>query len=287
VKQITGTTHIYGIFGDPVSHSLSPLMQNEALHLAGIDAVYLPFHVRPSQLGSAVQGVRALQIRGVNVTVPHKEAILEYLDEIDAQARLIGAVNTVVNRDGHLVGYNTDAPGLVRALEEDLQFAPAGKQILLLGAGGASRAALVALAKAGAAGITVANRNPERARSLVSEFSALWPGTSFAHVDMGGETLRPVLDRSDLLVNSTSVGLKGESFTSISPADLPVHALVYDMVYRQGGTALLQAAKARGVRAADGLGMLAAQGEEAFFLWTGQRPPLGVMKRQVLACLHP
>lgn len=285
--QITGTTKIYGIFGDPVSHSLSPLMQNEALRLAGIDAVYLPFHVRPPQLRSAVQGVRALQICGVNVTIPHKEAILHCLDEIDAQARLIGAVNTVVNRDGHLVGYNTDAPGLLRALAEDLQFVPAGKNILLLGAGGASRAALVALAQAGAAAITVANRDAQRARSLVEEFRSVWPGTSFAHVGLSAESLKPVLGRSDLLLNSTSVGLKGESFAAIHPADLPTHASLYDMVYRQGGTPLLQAARARGLRAADGLGMLAAQGEEAFFLWTGERPPLGVMKRRVLSHFFP
>jgi shikimate dehydrogenase len=281
--QIHGTTQIYGIFGDPVSHSLSPPMQNEAFRLAGLDAVYLPFHVYPQELEKAVLGMRALQIRGINVTIPHKEAILPLLDDIDPLARLIGAVNTVVNRQGRLVGYNTDAPGLLRALAEDLQFNPAGKSIVLLGAGGAARAALVALAQGGAAAITIANRDPERARALVEEFRPILPGTSLAHQGLGPEALNPVLGRSDLLVNSTSVGLKDGSGAPVDAACLPVHACIYDMVYRQGGTPLLQAARMRGLRAADGLGMLAAQGEEAFSLWTGNRPPLGVMKRRILS----
>jgi shikimate dehydrogenase len=281
--QITGTTQIYGIFGDPVSHSLSPTMQNEAFRLAGIDAVYLPFHVVPRALEKAVLGARALQIRGFNVTIPHKETILPLLDEVDALARLIGAVNTVVNGQGQLVGYNTDAPGLLRALAEDLQFDPAGKNIVLLGAGGAARAALVALAQRGAAAITIANRDRERARSLVEEFRPVLPGTSLAHRGLGEESLHPDLGRCDLLVNSTSVGLKEGPGVPVDTAFLPAHACLYDMVYRQGGTPLLQAARARGLPAADGLGMLAAQGEEAFFLWTGRRPPLDVMRRRILS----
>lgn len=281
--RISGSTQIYGIFGDPVGHSLSPLMQNEALRVAGIDAVYLPFHVRPRDLKEALQGLRAMRIRGVNVTIPHKEAVLPLLDEVDAQARLIGAVNTIVNRDGRLWGYNTDAPGFLRAVAEDLAFVPAGKTIVLLGAGGAARAALVALAQNGATAITVANRDADRARRLVEEFRPVLPGTAIAHSGLGEELLRPLLGCADLLVNSSSVGLQGESFAHLDPADLPPHACLYDMVYSERGTPLLRAAGARGLRSADGIGMLAAQGEEAFFLWTGKRPPLGVMKGRILS----
>ncbi|HKK00683.1 MAG TPA: shikimate dehydrogenase, partial [Desulfuromonadales bacterium] len=126
--MVSGTTRILGIFGDPVRHSLSPAMQNAALEEAGIDAVYMPFHVRPVDLPTAVAALRALQVWGVNVTIPHKETIVPHLDALDEQARLIGAVNTIVNRDGCLTGYNTDGPGVIRSLQEDFDFIPNGRR---------------------------------------------------------------------------------------------------------------------------------------------------------------
>lgn len=280
---IRGTTRILGVFGDPVAHSLSPVMQNEALTQAGIDAVYVPFHVRPENLAAAVEGIRSLNLWGANVTVPHKEQVGLFLDAIDPAARLIGAVNTIVNRGGVLTGYNTDAPGLLVSLAEDLQFDPTGRRILLLGAGGASRAAVVALARAGATWIGIANRSRSRATALVSEFDDVLEGTTLASFGLGSGELSRVLPRVDLLVNTSAVGLKGETFADFPWDGLPPGARVYDMVYGKGGTAFLHTARARGHRAADGLGLLAAQGEESFFLWTGQRPPGGVMKARLLA----
>ncbi len=281
--KIDGKTQILGIFGDPVAHSLSPLMQNAALCELAVDAVYVPFHVRPVDLAGAVNALRALRIRGVNVTVPHKEAVLPLLDEVDPAARLIGAVNTIVNRDGRLVGYNTDGLGLLAALRDDLQFGPRGKRVLLLGAGGACRAALAALAGAGAVELRLANRNPARAEALAAGFASHFEGTTFAAfpLDDGAPPVSAVAE-VDLIVNTTSVGLKGEEL-ALPWAAIPERARVYDMVYRREGTPLCLRARENGHQAADGLGMLAGQGEAAFRLWTGLEPPFGLMKRRLLA----
>jgi shikimate dehydrogenase len=280
---VRGSTRVLGIFGDPVAHSLSPVMQNEALAKAGIDAVYVPYHVRPENLAAAVSAIRSLDLWGVNVTVPHKEQVGSFLDAVDPAARLIGAVNTIVNRGGVLTGYNTDASGFLRSLAGDLQFNPAGRRVLLLGAGGACRAALVALGQAGATWIGIANRTRSRAEALVGEFGAALRGTAFASFALDPEELSVVVPQIDLLVNTSSLGLKGESFADFPWGDVAPGVLVYDMVYASGGTPFLHAARTRGHRSADGLGMLAAQGEEAFFLWTGQRPPYGVMMARLLA----
>jgi shikimate dehydrogenase len=279
---VRGTTRIFGIFGDPVAHSLSPLMQNEALSRAGIDGIYVPFHVAPASLEQAVASLRALDIAGVNVTIPHKEAVCQYLDIVDSEARLIGAVNTIVNRDGVLCGYNTDGQGLLRSLAEDLEFTPRGKRVLLLGAGGACRAALVALARGGAAWIGIANRTAARAAALAEEFRTSLGGTPLASFSLAAEDLC-ALAEIDLLVNTSALGLKGESYPDLPWSSFNPGARVYDMVYTRSGTPLLHAARDRGYAAADGLGMLAGQGEESFALWTGTAPPSGVMKERLLA----
>jgi shikimate dehydrogenase len=151
--QIAGDTTVVGIFGDPVQHSLSPKMQNKAIQESGLNAVYVPFHVTSAQLCDAINGIRALGLRGVNLTIPHKEAACELVDELDESAELMGAVNTIVNTDGCLKGYNTDGPGLLKALKQGLGVDPVGARVLLVGAGGACRAALVALCQAGASSV--------------------------------------------------------------------------------------------------------------------------------------
>jgi shikimate dehydrogenase len=277
--RLRGTTRILGIFGDPVGHSLSPVMQNAALQQTGIDAVYVPFHVKAADLGEAVAAIRSLGIWGVNVTVPHKEAVCRYLDEVDASARLIGAVNTIVNRQGTLVGHNTDASGFLRALAEDLDFSAAGKRVLLLGAGGACRAAVVALCQAGVSRIAIANRTRSRAESLVREFADIFMQTRFEHFGLEPDQLKFAADNVDLLVNTSAVGLKGESFAGLPWEELIPGTAVYDMVYSLQGTPLIREAGRRGLRASGGVGMLVCQGEEAFFLWTGKKPPAGLMKK--------
>jgi shikimate dehydrogenase len=276
--QLTGQTKVVGIFGDPVAHSLSPHMQNAAIKSSGLDAVYVPFHVTPTQLCDAVAGIRAMSLRGVNLTIPHKEAACHLVDKMDKQAALIGAINTIVNEDGCLKGYNTDGIGLLNALKQELDVDVAGKRVLLLGAGGACRAALVALCQAQVAWIGVANRTRERAQQLIEKVSLNFSGTTFAEYELSSSLVNACPKPVDLLINTTAVGLKGESF------DLPVidcvktGGAVFDMVYTPEPTALLDEARRRGLELADGLGMLSAQGEAAFQLWFGHAPEAHVMR---------
>lgn len=280
---IRGTTQVFGIFGCPVEHSLSPVMQNAAFQAVGLDAVYVPFRVEPVKLGEAVEALRALGIRGVNVTIPHKEKIISYLDELDPKARMIGAVNTVINEDGRLIGYNTDESGLIKSLAQDLDFQPNGRRILMLGAGGASRAALVALAERGAKWIGIANRTRQKAENLAQSFRELYPGTIFAVPGLIESELSDVFPSVDLLLNSTSLGMKGEIFEELPWRKLKAGAVVYDIVYRRPDTPLVTTAREYGHLAADGLGMLIAQGEDAFRIWTGRECPAGVMKQAILS----
>jgi shikimate dehydrogenase len=194
---------------------------------------------------------------------------------------MIGAVNTVVNRNGELTGYNTDAPGFLRALADDLDFQPEGKRILLLGAGGACRAALAALGRRGAAWVGVANRTLARSEEMTAHFGRFFPGTTFAKLPLDWDILRPCLGEIDLLVNTTSIGLEGEAFDGFPWTHFRSQCVIYDMVYTRGGTPLLLTARENGHSAAGGQGMLAAQGEAAFLLWTGVSPPSGVMMKRI------
>ncbi|MCK4536456.1 MAG: shikimate dehydrogenase [Desulfuromonadales bacterium] len=276
---LSGRTKVVGLLGDPVAHSLSPTMQNAALQSAAIDAVYVPFHVTAADLDSAIDGIRRLGLVGVNLTIPHKEAAVSFVDELDADAQVVGSINTIVNRDGRLIGYNTDGPGLLRALQGELDFDAKGKKVLLLGAGGACRAAIVALGRAGTDWIGIANRAGERAARVVSEFESVLSGTILAAFTLDEGLLDKVPDKVDLLINTTSVGLQQETFAFPVENCVRAGGGVYDMVYGRRLTPLVQNALSRDLQAADGLGMLAAQGELAFSLWFGQKSPLGVMRK--------
>ena len=277
--SISGQTRVYGVFGDPIAHTLSPLMQNATFREYGVEAVYVPFHVRPCDLPEAVAGIRALDVAGVNVTVPHKEKILPLLDQVDGTARLIGAVNTVVNQDGHLIGYNTDASGFIRSVQHELQFAPQHSKVLLLGAGGASRAVAVALAEHRVAQLIIANRTVQRAEHLVGELREHFSAVDFTATGYHDACFRESLADVDLVINATSVGLRGEDISFLPLENIKGGTLIYDMLYSLSETALIKKAKAFDLPAADGLGMLSAQGEDAFYLWTGIRPATGFMRR--------
>ena len=281
---ITGRSPVYGIIGFPVSHSLSPVMQNAALQDGGIPGVYVPFEVLPDQLAAAVAGMRALQVKGFNVTIPHKTAIMSFLDKLDSSAVQAGAVNTVVNQEGCLIGYNTDGDGLVSSLQTDLGCTLDGVRIVLLGAGGAARGALAALCRAGAKEVLVVNRTLSAAAVLATTFSTLFPATV---IEYTGFDLRmaDALPRFDLVINATSLGMGGEKIEGLPLALLADHAKVYDMVYNPAETLFLQEARRLGRKAANGLGMLVAQGERAFSLWHGRLPGSGVMQRALESCL--
>ncbi|WP_298270921.1 shikimate dehydrogenase [Geobacter sp.] len=282
---ISGKTKILGIIGWPVDHSLSPLMQNAALEEMGLDYAYVPFAVREEGLGDAVRGMRALGVVGFNVTIPHKSAVIPYLDRLSHDAALIGAVNTVKREGADLVGYNTDGVGFLKSLREDLGVDPAGANILLLGAGGAARSALVALCQADAARIVIANRSVERGEALAEEFRRHFAGTQIAAIGLGLPSVADEIQKIDLLVNTTSVGMKGTSFETLDLSLLSPQSSLYDMVYSPWETPLIKDALHRGLRCANGIGMLVAQGERAFEIWTGSVPPSGVMKRRILAAL--
>lgn len=267
-------TRVYGVLGWPVAHSRSPAMLNAAFAAAGVDASYVRFPVSPDALADAVRGLRALGIAGANVTVPHKTSVLPLLDSVDDAARAIGAVNTVVRgEDGRLHGLNTDAGGLVRALVE-AGARLEGARALVLGAGGAARAAIYGLAGAGAE-VTVAARRQEAARALWHDALSLSDETG----------LRTALTRADVVVHATSATLLGDEdrATRLFLAQLPLEALrpgtlVTDLVYTPRDTALLRAARAHGARTLDGTAMLLHQGALAFERWTGLPAPLEAMR---------
>jgi shikimate dehydrogenase len=279
--QLNGKTKVVGIFGDPVAHSLSPRMQNTAIEAGGLDAVYVPFHVTSAQLCDAITGIRAMGLRGVNLTIPHKETACQLVDELDEQASLIGAINTIVNSNGHLKGFNTDGIGLLNALQQELSFDVAGRRVLLVGAGGACRAALVALCQAQAAWIGIANRTRERSRLLIKELAPNFPGTAFAEYELASSLPTTCPEPVDLLVNTSSVGLAGEAFSFRVTDCVKPGGAVFDMVYASEPTPLLREARQKGLAAAEGLGMLSAQGEVAFQLWFGSAPKSWVMRRSL------
>jgi len=281
--SLSGKSRIYGLLGDPVAHSLSPLMQNHAFHSYNIDAVYVPFHVVPNDLPAAVAGLRALNVAGVNVTIPHKETILSSLDQVDPAAQLIGAVNTVVNNNGTLIGYNTDASGFISTVQKELKFQSFGSEVIILGAGGACRAAAVALASAGVKTITIANRHQLRAEELVEDLKIHFSAVQFFATNYLEDLFFDSLFSADLIVNSTSVGLYGEDVNFLPLENIKCSALMFDMIYSPTETPLIKSARSFGLLCADGLGMLAAQGEDAFYLWTGVRLPAGFMRQFLVA----
>jgi shikimate dehydrogenase len=271
-------TIMYAVFGDPIRHSKSPIMLNRAFEEAGINAAYAAFHILPGQLQDAVKGIRAMQFRGVNVTIPHKLEVMDYLDEIDEGARIIGAVNTIVNDNGRLTGYNTDGIGYVRSLKEETGIDLNGKKVLMIGAGGAARGVGYALAKEGAAHIYFANRTREKADELARTMSEF---TSTSGI--GLDEIAGVADDVSLIVNNTSLGMHPN--VDAVPMDTTLirdHLVVSDLVYNPLITRFLKEAEARGAKIHSGLGMFIYQGAYAFEYWTGQPAPTAAMRQVVV-----
>lgn len=286
---LTATTRIVAVIGDPIAHSRSPLMHNAAFAALGLDFAYGAFRVRPDDVAAAVAAVRALGLAGLNVTIPHKQAVIPHLDALSPVARLTGAVNTIVNRDGVLFGDNTDVPGLSRALDE-AGLAPRTRTAIVLGAGGSARATVVALAKR-ARTVVVAARRPEQARTLIDE---LGPGVrvrlvalplgSFAEAD-GPAAAH--LATAGVVLNTTPVGMRGEPFLPFAFSATPPGCLFYDLVYTERVTPFLAAARTARRRGANGLGMLLHQGAVAFEHWTGAAAPVEVMRRALRSAASP
>jgi shikimate dehydrogenase len=263
-RAITGSTRIVGVIGDPVGHSRSPAMHNAAFDALELDWVYVAFPVRRGEGAAAVRAVATLGLAGLNITMPHKADAAAACDDVSSEAAALGAVNTVVNADGMLAGHSTDGDGFLRALDDE-GIAVAGQRAVVVGAGGAGRAITHALGRNGAH-VTVAARRPDAARSA----AALAPGGAAVGLD------ELAVERFDVVVNATPIGMDGEP----PPFDTTLlhHGqFVFDTVYPVE-TPLLREARARGARAAGGLGMLVHQGALSFSLWTGVEPPLAVMR---------
>lgn len=280
--RITGKTQVVGLIGDPVEHSRSPAMHNAAFAALGLDWVYVSLPVRSEDVAAAVGGVRALGLRGVNVTMPHKATVIPHLDEIARGARLIGAVNTIVRQGDQLLGENTDGKGFVRALREKAGLEPKGRRVLLFGAGGAARALAVELAMAGAGSVAIVNRTTRRAEELAARVTQA-TGCETLAVPWDPRAWQEVLAGADIVVNATRAGMQGEpDFVSEIPWEcLKDEAVVCDAVYEPVETAFLRAAAARGLKTLDGLLLLLFQGVLAFELWTGRPAPVEVMARAI------
>ncbi len=287
-RGITGRTRLCGILGYPLDHTLSPPMHNAAFAALGLDWVYVPWPVAPDRLGEALQGLRALaNFAGANVTVPHKEAILPHLDALSDEARAVGAVNTIVREGDRFIGHTTDGAGLLGALAEAVGFRPQGARIVILGAGGAGRAAAFALGRAGAREVTILNRSLGRAQALAADLARALPGVPVMAFPLLDRPPGQILGSADLVINATSVGMRpGEPCPlDIAPCQPPTVA--YDMIYNPAETVFLREARARGLRTANGLGMLVHQGAAAFALWTGRAAPVEVMRRAVALAETP
>ncbi len=270
---------LLGIIGNPVRASLSPAMQQAALRHLGLDACYRAFRIMPAQVRPVLRALPLFGFWGVNVTIPYKEKVLPLLDEVDGEARAIGAVNTVVVREGRLLGYNTDAEGFRMALEIEGRTALPGARVLVVGAGGAARAVAFACLSRGCRSLLIANRSVGRARSLGRALRENFPAAEIDAVVAGGPDWAHQVGACGVVVNTTPLGSAPGDPLPVPLAALRRGQTVMDIVTRPHRTPLLVAAKAAGARSVDGLRMLLHQGELAFTLWTAREAPSAVMRR--------
>ncbi|MBD3181119.1 shikimate dehydrogenase [Candidatus Poribacteria bacterium] len=276
--DITGHTKIVGVIGDPVEHSRSPQMQNAAFREMGLDYIYVPFHVLPENLAEAVEGFKATKVRGINVTLPHKKNMLPLMDSISREAELIGAVNTLVFDDGQVSGHNTDARGFVASLQEEGIEELKGKNVVVLGAGGAARAVVVGLALQAVDEIIIANRTTEKAVQLAKDMSS-GTGVSMKGISIKDPNLPEYMAKSDLLVSTITAGMDPSIPLVIDEEWFHDDLVVCDIVYTPPETNLLKAAAKRGLKTVGGMGMLVHQGAISFELWTSKYPPVKTMRK--------
>ncbi len=278
--KISGEPRVCGILGNPIEHTLSPVMHNAAFEELNLDFVYVAFRVRREELRDAIIGSRSLNILGLNVTMPHKNAVMRYLDELDPTARSIGAVNTILNDEGRLIGYNTDGIGALKALKEN-GITPNGKKLLLLGAGGAGKAIAFHAAQE-VTELVILNRTPRKAKKLAEvlrkEFSK-----KINSKELSTETVEQELKDTDIVINATSVGMHPDIDQSLVPQSLLRPDLcVMDIIYNPLETMLAKDAKAVGAKVVSGIEMLVYQGAASFEIWTNHPAPVKVMKQAVL-----
>jgi shikimate dehydrogenase len=281
---ISGKTRVCGVIGDPIEHSLSPIMHNAAFQALDLDYMFLAFKVKSACVEDAVNGMRALNIRGLNVTMPHKKTVMESLDRIDLSAQIINSVNTILNKENLLFGFNTDGIGAVKALKEN-GVALKGRKVLLLGAGGAARAIAYSIAKE-ADELAVLNRTVKDAQALARLVEKA-TNKRIVAASLEPEDIDANLQDSDILINATSVGMKPRPDETPVPIELLRSNLaVMDIVYNPLETKLARDAKALGAKVVSGVEMLIYQGAASFEIWTGKSAPVEVMRKAVLTHLE-
>ncbi len=280
--KIDGHTRKVGLFGYPVKHSFSPAMHNAAYRSMGVNFVYVAYEVALEDLEAAVHGVVALGFEGLNFTIPHKQTIMKLVDELDPEAELIGAVNTITITDGRMTGYNTDAPGFIHSLEQELEFQPKGKRAVLIGAGGGARAVSGALLRRGLAALRILNKPFSWAEELCSHLSEKVEG----EIELSAKPLESPPDtitewEPDLIVNATPLGMQPADPSPLEGKQLPGSGCYYDLIYNVAETPGMKQAGESGLKTSNGLGMLVEQGAIAIEKWTGQSPPRDLMRKTV------
>lgn len=282
--MITGTTQLFGVMGSPIEHTLSPAIHTAGIASVGMNAVYLPLSVEKAQLAAAVKGAVALGFVGWNVTIPHKRAIMEFLDEITEDAEKIGAVNTIVRDGGRLIGHNTDVAGVLAGLSR-AGVTVQGKQAVILGAGGAARAVLWGLICVGAERILIAARSGEKAEKLAAEFHDSGDVRSAAWTD---KIYEKALETADIIVNTTPLGMTPnlDVMPHILWEKLKSDAVLYDVIYTPRETRFLREGRERGHLTVNGEDMLTVQGAKAFELWTGKYPNVAAMRHALRRALE-
>jgi shikimate dehydrogenase len=278
--EISGKTKLCCVIGDPVEHSLSPVMHNAAFKELNLDFVYVVFTVRKDELRNAIAGARSLQVHGLNVTMPHKTAIMKHLDEIDPTAKSIGAINTVLNADGKLVGYITDGVGAIKALKEN-SVSPEGKKLLLLGAGGAAKAIAFHVAQE-VEELKILNRTAQKANDLAEALHKKFDKKVSGNT-LSSETIKKELGDTDILVNATSVGMHPNVNQSLVDSTwLRPDLCVMDIIYNPLETKLAKDAKSVEAKVISGIEMLVYQGAASFEIWTNHPAPVKAMKEAIL-----
>lgn len=277
--EIKGTTKITGVIGYPVKHSLSPIFQNAAFQYLGLDYVYIPLEVAPEDIGKAVDGIRVMNFAGVNLTIPHKKNVLPYLDDIDSEAKILGAVNTIVNKEGRLKGYNTDGTGFICSIKEK-GISLKGKNIFLLGAGGSTYAIAGALVKENVSKIFICNRTEQNAILLKNHILENFQFENIFVIPFNERNTKKHWEDIHILVNTTSVGMSEKDVPLVNQKFINSLELVYDLIYNRK-TELIKYAERSGIPFLDGLSMLVHQGAVSFELWTGMKAPLEIMKKAV------
>ncbi len=282
--QINGETKIVGVIGFPIEHTASPLMHNAAFQHLGLNYIYLPFLVKPGELKKAVEGLKALNVKGFNVTIPYKNEVANYVDELKGEASFIHSVNTVVREGDRFIGYSTDGEGFMKSLEEE-GIKIKGKSVLIIGAGGASTAISFSLLKEGISSLYIINRGKERGEKLRNLLLKIYPNSPIHFFPLERKVFPSLLPEVDILINSTPIGMREGDPLLFNPDFLPSHTVICDIVYKPLYTPLIEEAKKRGNKVVTGLGMLLHQGAIAFRLWTGVEPPLEVMKEALYKAL--